>query len=485
MFALCKAVRQLLLSVSDGQMSYSNNMSCKPSLYYESCAKSAGVVLCSQEFRLSIYNAIKSIPEGQASGFIRQLTADISESLVWIKGNCSMDARIEPGKLDLDSCSLPYFNLQAEVLGRGLSELYTLILDSVTVTTGNSTVIGVSVQELMAVIRPNMSSMVGLQAGGVYVFLSAVIGRTINIRDGCKHEYLSTYWVVLFFFRLYMSSRSLYRQVISLVPPDTSTKMSEAMGDSFTAYPGGDWVERTCGTDEGYFSWIVQPSASLLTTTKEILHVCVQDAVADCSSLIYVLNAMAFQRLVDLNRLIKSFEYLLQINDILINTKLTDDTGLSLQRKKTRKWRRNVSDLRQEAAELTDFMMEYISLVDKDQLSISSPGDDTDGEISVQSLPKNGEWDFSIGAIDGNSLPTAIWWILCQNIDVWCAHAAKKKLKMFLSLLIQNSLLNSTGSFSAFEKNSIHKPGHLKTVTAHQISSAFLGNSVLYEQRVR
>lgn len=478
-------MRQELSAIS-GQMSYNvSNTLGKPSLYYESCAKSAGVILCSREFRLSVYNAIKCIPEGQVGGFIRQLTADISESLVWIKNNCSTDARIAAGKLDIDNCSLPNFNVRAELLGRGLSDLYTLILDSVTVTTGNSTVTGVSVQDLMAVIRPNMSNLVGLQEDGVYGFLSAVTGRSTDIKDGCRQEYMSTYWIVLFFFRLYMSSRSLYRQVISLVPPETSRQMSEEMGDSLTAYPGRDWLERTCGTDEGYFSWILKPSASLLTITKEVLRVCFQDAVAECSPLIYVLNAMAFQRLVDLNRLIKSFEYLLQRTDIQIDNMLTDDAGLSRQHKKSRKWKKKVSLLKQEAAGLTDFMLGHMSLVDNDHFSIFSPADGFQGCMCVQNFPNNGEWDFSIGAINRKSLPTAVWWILCQNVDVWCVHAAKKKLKLFLTLLIQNSLHNAKGSFDAFANNDIHKPGHLKTVTAHQISSAFLSNGILYEQRVR
>ncbi|KAL1815472.1 hypothetical protein ACET3Z_018046 [Daucus carota] len=459
-FTLCKAVRRLLLSVGDGQVCFSHIW--KPSLYCESCVKFLGMVLCSPDFRISICDAIMSIPEGQVSGFVQLFTTDVSESLVWMKGNCSTNARTKHGELDPDNCSSPCFKLKAEVLGRSLSELYSLILDSVTATTGNSTLVGVAVKDLIAKIRPNMRclvekelDLVDIQLDSVYVFLSTLTGRTIAMGDECKHVYVSTHWVVLFFFRLYMSSKSLYRQAVSLVPPDISRKMSKGMGDSLTAYSGCDLLKRTNGTDEGYYSWIVQPSASLLSTINAVLHICIQNSVADHSSLIYVFINMTIQRLVELNRLIKSFKYL----------------------------RQRVSALKHEAKELTNFLMEYIPVFDKILLPISSANDVNDSEMSVQrSLGKDG-WDFSVGAVNKKSLPTATWWIICQNIDVWCAYPAKEKLKMFLSLLIQSSLPSSENNFKVFGKHTTDKHGHIKAITAHQISSELLRNAVLYEQK--
>ncbi|KAK1357560.1 Urb2 domain-containing protein [Heracleum sosnowskyi] len=458
-FTLCKAVRRLLSSVGDGQMCYSNVW--KPSLYCESCVKFLGMLLCSHEFRLSICDAIMSIPEGQVSGFIQLFKTDVSESLVWMKGDCSTNARTKHGKLDSDNCSSPCFKIKAEVLGRSLSELYSLILDSVTATTGNSTLVGVALKDLIAEIRPNMRclverqlDLVEKQMDSVYVFLSTLTGRTITMGDECKHVCMSTHWVVLFFFRLYMSSKSLCRQAVSLLPPDISRKMSESMGDTLTAYSGSDLLKRTSGADEGYFSWIVQPSASLLSTINAVLHIFIQDSVADCSSLIYVFITMTIQRLVDLNRLIKSFKYL----------------------------KRRVSALKHEAKELTNFLLEYIPEFDKIQLPISS-ANVNDCEMSVQRSPDKDGWDFSAGAVNKKSLSTATWWIICQNVDVWCAYPAKEKLKKFLSLLIRSSLPSSKNNFSVSEKHVTDKYGHLKKITAHQISSELLCNAVLYEQK--
>ncbi|KAK1363079.1 hypothetical protein POM88_038640 [Heracleum sosnowskyi] len=441
-------------------MCYSNGWN--PSLYCEERAKILRIVLCSHEFRLSIYNAIKFIPEGQVSGFIQLLTADVSESLVWMEGDCSTNARTNPGELDSDNCSLPCFMLKAEVLGRSLSELYSLILDSTTTTVGNSTLVGVAVKDLIGEIRPNMQCLVGVQSDSVYSCLSTLTGITITMEDECKHVCMPTPWIVVFFFRLYMSSKSLYRQAVSLVPPEMSRKMLKSMGDS--------WLVRTGKKDKGYFSWIVQPSASLPSTIKAVLRICNLDSAADYSSLIYVLITMTFQRLVDLNRLIKSKKYSQykknkkqgqQASDMIISNN------------------KEVSSLMHEAEELTSFLMEYITVLDENQLVAN---DVNDCELSVQSLPNNDGWDFSISSVDKKSLPTATWWIVCQNIDVWCAYPAQDKLKDFLSLLIQSSLPSSKNNFSVSGEHVPDKHGHMKTIRPHQISVELVSNAALYEQ---
>ncbi|GMP37637.1 hypothetical protein CsSME_00009228 [Camellia sinensis var. sinensis] len=481
-FALCKVVRHLVLLDNYGEVIGSKLMLHAPSLCWEAYAKSMSMVLCSQELRLAIYNAIVSIPEGQVSGCIRQLKADISESLEWIKVSCSLASQNESGKLDPSSSQL-YFDLKAELLGRGLSDIYILVLDSLTVTAGNSNLIRVSVKDLMTVLRLSMSSLVAIQPDSVNEFLSTVTGRTLSDSGtGCKNDFLSTHWVLLFFFRLYISCQSLYRQALSLVPPDTSRKMSKVMGDSVTAYSGKDWVERTDWTCGGYFSWILQPSASLFTIVQSVSDIYLKDTAADCAPLIYVLNTMAIQRLVDLNRMIKSFEYLLQRNEYLVQT-LMDDAGSSPSKKNSKKLKKCISCLRQEAADLTDFMMGHLPLLAKDQTSFSSSNDATYKNIDAQALLEYDTWDFGVGALNEKSLPSALWWIICRSIDVWCTHAAKKKLKMFLSVLMRNTLVWGGNSLDDFTMQKTNEPGHLKNVTTRQISLELLRDTVLYEQR--
>ncbi|GMH16380.1 hypothetical protein Nepgr_018221 [Nepenthes gracilis] len=297
----------------------------------------------------------------------------------------------------------------------------------------------------------------------------------------CKNDLNGTvHWIILFFFRLYVSCRSLYHQAVSLMHPDSSKKMS-MLGDFSAGYSGWDWIARADLTDEGYFSWILRPSASLHNVIQSVLHNVVQEGSADYSSLIYVMHVMCFQRLVDLNRKIQSTEYLIQKNDNLIKSKLMDDCGSFLMHNNRNKWQRFLSVLRQEATSLTDFIMGYLSLVDEKRLSISIVIDEISNESSIQMYKTIDSWDLGVCAVNEKTLPTAVWWIICRNIDIWCIHAARSKLKFFLSLLISTTLPNrDVGEIGKYTSN---YSADVANVTVHQVSLELLHDPVFYEQR--
>lgn len=493
-FSLCKSVRLLVSHDSDCELNYPGFMSYMNSASQEACAKSVGMLLCSQQFKFSIFNAIRSIPEGQTSDCVQHLTRDISDSLKWMEICCTVAAGKESGNLK-QSSSLLGFDLQVELLGKGLAEIYTLVLDSLNVTTGNSSLVGASVEGLMTVMRPSMTSLVALQPDGVNEFISSVTGRTFYRRvaecDISQRKLrVSTRWIFLLFFRLFMSCRSLYRQLISLVPPTSAKKISEIMGDFYTAHTGRDWVEGTDWMDQGYFSWIVQHSGSLPNIIQSILDLDPQDRVVAYPPLVYVLHTMALQRLVDLNRQIKSFEYLLKRNDKLVQEELMNGVGLpqckdiKSAKKNSRKWKSHIAVLREEALSLTNIMMESLSLVTKKQRCFSSFDDTTCNDTFTKALHEiDGAWDLGVGDVNENTLSTAIWWILCQNIDIWCVYAAKKKLKTFLSLLIQTSLRCIVSSYE--EITNANELSYLGKVTVQQISVELLSDTTLYEQKVR
>ncbi|PQQ02292.1 uncharacterized protein Pyn_25253 [Prunus yedoensis var. nudiflora] len=125
-------------------------------------------------------------------------------------------------------------------------------------------------------------------------------------------------------------------------------------------------------------------------------------------------------------------------------------------------------------------MMEHLSLVPEDQQPMSTSDDTTCNKMISH---ESDEWDFSVCDLNKKSLPTAIWWILCQNIDTWCTHASKKNLKKFLSLLIHTSLSRVRSSFGVVREYNNHAADRLKKVTLHQISSQCFIDSILYEQR--
>ncbi|XP_016491227.2 uncharacterized protein LOC107810906 isoform X3 [Nicotiana tabacum] len=474
-FTLSKAVREVVSS-------FRSNEASRASFLYHSFANSLSMLMCSPEFRLSIRNAVKSIPEGQASGCIRQLIVDITESLEWIKSKYQLPAESDSAEPCLSNCGTLCFDLKAELFGKSLTEVYTLILDSMTVTSGNSSLIALSVKDLMAVIRPGLSSLVSQDPDVLNMFFPLVTGRTFSKATALGNDIPTVCWILVFFFRLYMSCRSLQRQAISLMPPDASRKMSRAIADSFAAYSAKDWLERTVWEDESYFSWVVQPSAPLPAVIHIIAEFCHQHTVIGCCPLIYVLSGMALQRLVDLNRQMKSIDYMLQKNNNLVQARLDSDAGLSSYSKDTKKWKKHVSTLRKEAAGLTEFMMRYLSLVTEDRISKSSVDQVSSKDTYLDYLYETEVWDLGTGSIDEKLFPSALWWIVCQNVDIWCPHASKKDLKKFLLALIQNSLPCFSTNMSGL-RNHIEKSGYVIGVNRHLVSVELLSNTILYEQR--
>ncbi|CAN6688064.1 unnamed protein product [Malus baccata var. baccata] len=306
-----------------------------------------------------------------------------------------------------------------------------------------------------------MGSLVGLQPDALNKFLFSVAGKGLDneIAENKNNLLifgLSTHWVFVFFFRLYMSCQSLYRLAMILMPSDLSREMSAAMGDSFASYSG----------------------TSLLVVIQSISNIYCKNCATDSWSLTYVMHAMAVRRLVDLNRHIKSSEYVMQNNKNLVQVRLLDDAGLSRCHKRIKKLERHISTLREEATGLTGFMMEHLSLVSEYQQPIFTPDDTSCNKMVAY---ESDEWDFNFSSLNKKSLPTAIWWILCHNIDT---HVTKKNLKTFISLLIQTSLPCARSSFGVVREHNTHADrNRMKKVTLHQISSQCFIDSILYEQR--
>ncbi|XP_028789059.1 uncharacterized protein LOC114745089 [Neltuma alba] len=403
--ALCKAIR---LTIHDEANSEETSRFLT-SVSNEVHSQSVDRLLSSQEFTNAIHKAVQSIPEGNVSGCIRHLTDDISKSLMWLR-ECSSFVVGEKFNKRHVQRTREVFNLRMVILGRGLSRLYSLVLESLTITEGNSNLIGGSIRELIELMRPYLSTLVRQQSNTICNFLSNVMGNTVDQVAG-KRKILkkfgsSSQWVILFFFQLLVLCRSLHRQAISLMPPALSKKMSAEVGD-FIAYSARELMERIDGRDMGYFSWIVQPSASLLAVMQNISDIYLEDCSPDSSPLLYTLHSMTLQRLVDLNRQIVLFKYLQNIH-----------------------YNSRIEALEEEAVGLTNFMMENLSCVYQSPFFCSDEVNCED--LTSQDPHETNGWDLGICVAYDESLPMAMWSNLCKNIDIWGNHASKKQLKRFL-----------------------------------------------------
>ncbi|KAL1324470.1 hypothetical protein HN51_034645 [Arachis hypogaea] len=449
---LCKAIRLIISGEGNTEECSSRLTILSNEVHYESVEK----LLSSQKFVHAVYKAVEAIPEGQVTGCIRQITEDISESLNWMKDFSPL----------VDAEKLQIFNLQVKLLGGGLSSLYCLVLDSVMVTEGNSNLVGVAVKELVSTLRSHLSTLVGQQGDSICNFLSSVLGGTVDGVVG-KGKILKKFgrfsqWALVFFFQLFVSCRILLRQAISLMPPGLSKKVSAEVGD-VTAYSAFELMERIDEIDTGYFTWIAQPSASLLVVLQYISDIYHKYGSDDSCPLTYVFQSMILQRLVDLDRNIELLKYL---------------------RKK--RYRSRITALKEEAAGLTDLMMENLSCVYQSPVFES---DDVACEDVIFLGTQSNRWNRGVYVANKNSLPTAIWLSLCKNVDIWGNHASKKHLKKFLSHLLHTSLRCERSSLqeSALQKiNECNKQfsgaRHARDLFS-QISSQLLSDSLLYEQK--
>ncbi|KAL0923414.1 hypothetical protein M5K25_007470 [Dendrobium thyrsiflorum] len=437
LFALCRAVRFLI-----------NTSDCITDVY-KLCLEAAKALVCSQDLRLTIANAVKSVPEGQASNFIQQLNLDIADALEWIRQNSfsvDMESLVEDRTTNVYMLDM---DIQAEVLGRILSEIYATVLEFLSITATNSISIGNSLKNLIKTLRPSLSCFLQTQSDNV------------KLQSMC--------WLFLFFFRLYVSSRSLYKQSISLMPPDLSYKASESLGDLFTTSSCMDWVEKSEKMDGGYFSWIATSSISLPEAIKILSEDLLSSSFAAYAPLVYILQVITIQRLSDLSRLIKAFEFFHKKAQM----QLQDDTTTQRSMKV---WKRFIARTRKEAVELTNFMTGTLSLLDS-----KGPFGKFDG-CGKTSCESEGEWDRSVCSLDEKSLHVAIWWLFCQNFDVWCAHSTKKHLKKFVSYLFLYSLPCGPCLSNRRDVTDDSMKKHLcHTVTLHRISLELLQDTNLYE----
>ncbi|CAL9101946.1 uncharacterized protein LOC103974129 isoform X1 [Musa acuminata AAA Group] len=468
-FALCRAVR-LFAVASDAESTGKSVFVASSPLSAEICLKSMTALLMSDSFRLAISNSIKSIPERQANGCILQLNTDITNSLEWIKHGSVRNGIFLGETSTLNSCML-HLGMQAELLGKVLSEIYTIVLDSLMITSTNSVLVGNSVDNLMKSIRPSFSCLVQNPLDGVSSSIHYISGRKLSNHELPEHQNesqsipISISWFFVFLFRMYTSCRSLYRQSISLMPPNSAKKASEAIGNIFYVCSGIEWRNNWKSLDDGYFSWIVRPSISLLDVIQSLSDVFFSNSSPVYAPLVYVFHAMAIQRLNDLDRMLKAYEFL-QEDSQLSQVPLEN---LDMQ-KLSKQLNRLIATSRKEAVKVTKFLSGYLPLLASEGKCICSQSFKT-GE--VKSLPPDE------GTLDENSLPSQIWRFLCQNINIWCSHASNKYLKMFLSHLLLYSLPCG---------GPVREPCIGETlcnkVDMHQIALELISDSALYEQAV-
>ena len=137
---------------------------------------------------------------------------------------------------------------------------------------------------------------------------------------------------------------------------------------------------------------------------------------------------MGLQRLIDLNRQIRSLNFLVQRNKMLIQMQANSDLR-QLPQKQNKRLKHLIKVSKEEASDLTSLMNEHLHSLEYNNAFRFC-------ELSTGF--RENAWNLGICSLNEGSLPIAIWQLLCQNIDVWSVHASRKSLKAFSSLLIHH-----------------------------------------------
>ncbi|XP_042449983.1 uncharacterized protein LOC122034713 [Zingiber officinale] len=473
-FALCKAIR--LFPVGNSAVSTRNSVFvASSSLHSGMCLKSISTLLSSETFQLAMSNSIKSIPERQANGCIQELNIDITDSLEWIKNGQHDNTYV--GETTTSNRKILESDLKVEILGRILTEIYIIILDSLTVTVTNSLIVGNSVESLLKGIRPSFSYLVQNPSDGINEFIYCITGQNllnndlIQSQNGQQMFPISMSWFFVFIFRVYTSCRSLYRQSISFMPPTSARKASDTMGNLFYVSHGLEWRNKLKFLDNGYFSWIVNPSISLVNLIQFLSEPFLSSSSPAYTHLYCAVTVMVLQRVNDLNRMLKVYTFL-QKEGSHGSKILLENSGIH---KSSKRLNRLIAISRSEATELTNFLTGNLQYMASHGKCICNQRFNS-SETTI-SLSDGNNLGNDVCSFYGNLLPGQLWLLMCQNIDAWCTHASNKDLKVFLSHL----LLYSLPCRSVLEESSIG--GSLFwNVNMHKVALELISDSILYEQ---
>ena len=164
-------------------------------------------------------------------------------------------------------------------------------------------------------------------------------------------------------------------------------------------------------------------------------------------------NVMGLQRLIDLNRQIRSLNFLVQRNKMLIQMQANSDLR-QLPQKQNKRLKHLIKVSKEEASDLTSLMTEHLHSLEYNNAFRFC-------ELSTGF--RENAWNLGICSLNEGSLPIAIWQLLSQNIDVWSVHASRKSLKAFSSLLIHHWVNYYSNHKHSVEQDTKSAMGNMKT----------------------
>lgn len=241
-------------------------------------------IICTPQYLVTLGSAIHKLPEGQVANLLKGLRAAVTKTL---------------DSLDCQQATIPKF--QGSV--KGLLEAYTCILENANVTSSNSILVGGAVRELlMKVLAPPMMELVDACAQNEV----DTTGKEPLKQEQC----VSTKSLLLL--SMYTSARVLHRQCLSLMPPKAARKASIAIFDKEIDVLTADETEVVTYLKASGFLMSLQRGHVKMSKflTKLLQRISTGDELHS-SAMIYTVNSIAIQSLVDLDRRVWALKFLI------------------------------------------------------------------------------------------------------------------------------------------------------------------------------
>lgn len=320
---------------------------------------------------------IHKLPEGQVANLLKGLRVAVANSL---------------DSFDTQQTTSLWRIKNFSGSAKGLLEVYTCILENANVTSSNSVLAGGAVRELlMKVLVPPMTNLVDVCAqSGI-----DSVGKDSSMQENCVSS------KPLFLLSMYLSSRVLYRQCLLLMPPKAARKARMATLDVEINFLVADEAEVISYSKASEFLLSLQRgSLKMSTFLMKLLQSSVIGDGLCLPTMIYIINTIAIQSLVDLDRRIWALKFL-------------------IGKTESKKYMKVLRSLEKEGAKLVSIVLQDLDAIKIEDTSLTSV-----------------KWNRVLTSLDFNLIHVARWRLICDTVDVWSTFANEEQLKNFVMALL-------------------------------------------------
>lgn len=324
-------------------------------------------IICTKQYLVTLGSVIHKLPEGQVANFLKALKAAVAKTVA-----------------SFDSQQATSLSKTSKFQGsmKGILEVYICMLENANLTSSNSVPAGGAVRELlMKVLAPLMTELV-----------DAVTQNEFGVTSKS-----------LFLLSIYSSSRILHRQCLSLMPPKAARKASMAILDVQIDLLIADQTEViTYLKASGFLMSLQRGSVKMSEFSTKLFQRSLTEGGMHSSAMIYTVNSIAIQSLVDLDCRVWALKFLIS------------------KAESKKKYMKVLGSLEKEGAKLVSIILKNLIPIEIEETSVSSVN-----------------WNRVMTTVDSDTIYIARWRLICETVDVWSAFANEEHLKNFVMVLLR------------------------------------------------